>query len=191
MTDLIWSFSPWFVFLLASRLLSLPAAVCLAFAAALAVLARAATRRHAHMLDVAGPCYFAVLGLALTIAHPAHTEIWSRYAQLGSHLVLTALIFGSILAGHPFTEAYARNSTPPELWHTRQFRNVNRRISAIWGLAFIIGDLSLALAGSVSSRQVLLRVIVPFGTLYLAYRYTQNQQAKTPRTAASRQQAPT
>jgi hypothetical protein len=126
MTDLIWSFSPWLVFLLASRLLSLTAAACLAFAAALAVLARAATRRHAHMLDVAGPCYFAVLGLALTIAHPAHTEIWSRYAQLGSHLVLTALIFGSILAGHPFTEAYAPRTLahpavperqPPDLGH--------------------------------------------------------------------------
>jgi all-trans-retinol 13,14-reductase len=180
MTELIWSFSPWLVFLPASRLLPLPAAACLAAAAALAVLARAARRRHAHLLDVAGLCYFAVLGLAQTIAHPAHTEIWSRYAQLGSHLVLTALIFGSILAGHPFTEPYARDSTPPELWHTRQFRNANRRISAIWGLAFIIGDTSLALAGSASSRQVLLRVIVPFGTLYLAYRYTQNQQAKTP-----------
>jgi all-trans-retinol 13,14-reductase len=180
MTDLIWAFSPWLIFLPASRLLPLPAAAALALAAALAVLVRAASRRHAHLLDVAGPCYFAALGLALTITHPGHTEIWSRYAQLGSHLMLTALIFGSILAGHPFTGPYARNSTPRRLWHTRQFRNANRRISAIWGLAFAIGDISLALAGSVSSRQVLLRVIVPFGTLYLAYRYTQNQQAKTP-----------
>lgn len=101
-------------------------------------------------------CYFAVLGLALAIAHPAHTEIWARYAQLGSHLVLTALIFGSILAGHPFTEAYARNSTPPELWHTRQLRNINRRISGHLGPRLHHRRHLLALAGSVSSRQVLL-----------------------------------
>jgi hypothetical protein len=33
----------------------------------------------------------------------------------------------------------------------------------------------LLIAGSVSDRQILLRVIIPFGALYLAYRYTQKQ----------------
>ena len=47
--------------------------------------------------------------------------------------------------------------------------------SAVWGLAFLAGTISLLIAGSVGDRQVLLRVIVPFGALYLAYRYTQKQ----------------
>ena len=38
--------------------------------------------------------------------------------------------------------------------------------------------ISLLIAGSVGDRQVLLRVIVPFGALYLAYRYTQKQAAQ-------------
>jgi hypothetical protein len=37
---------------------------------------------------------------------------------------------------------------------------------------------SLALAGSVSARQALLRVIVPFGALYFAYHYTEVQRAR-------------
>ena len=84
-------------------------------------------------------------------------------------------MFGSILIGHPFTESYARHTAPAALWYTRQFHAINRRISAVWGLAFLAGTIALLIAGSVGDRQVLLRVIVPFGALYLAYRYTQKQ----------------
>ena len=82
------------------------------------------------------------------------------------------------MVGRRFTQSYAKKTTPPELWRTPRFRDVNRRISGVWGLAFLAGDVSLALAASVDARQVLLRVIVPFGALYLAYRYTVNQQAQ-------------
>jgi hypothetical protein len=86
---------------------------------------------------------------------------------------------GSILIGHPFTESYAREKTPAALWHTREFHAVNRRISAVWGLAFLAGTISLIIAGSVDYRHVLLRILIPFGALYLAYKYTgkQAQQA--------------
>lgn len=60
--------------------------------------------------------------------------------------------------GRPIVhESYARKTTPPQLWPTPGFRDVNRRISGAWGLAFLAGDASLALAGSVDARQVLLR----------------------------------
>ena len=178
MTDLIWSFSPWLVFLLSSRFTSFSAALALGFVASVVVLARAVTGHRAHMLDVTSLCYFGTLAVVLAITYPAHIESWSRYAQLGSHLVLTLLIFGSIVVGRRFTQSYAKKTTPPELWRTPRFRDVNRRISGVWGLAFLAGDVSLALAASVDARQVLLRVIVPFGALYLAYRYTVNQQAQ-------------
>ena len=178
MTDLIWSFSPWLVFLLASRFTTFSGAIALGFIASVVVLIRAVGNRRAHMLDVASLCYFVALAVALAITHPQHIEMWSRYAQLGSHLVLTVLIIGSIVVGRPFTESYARRTTPEEYWHTREFRDVNRRISGAWALAFIVGDVSLALAGSVGARQALLRVIIPFGALYVAYRYTADQQQK-------------
>jgi hypothetical protein len=178
MTDLIWSFSPWLAFLLGTRVTSLYGAVAAGVAVAAIVAVRAVARRRLHLLDVAGLCYFLALGAILVAVHPGHLEFWSRYAQAGSHIALTLIVFGSILIGHPFTESYARHTAPAAVWHTRQFHAINRRISAVWGLAFLAGTISLLIAGSVGDRQVLLRVIVPFGALYLAYRYTQKQAAQ-------------
>jgi hypothetical protein len=172
MTDLIWSFAPWLVFLLAERVTSLYGAVAAGAAAALIVLIRAIRRKRVHMLDIASTVYFAALGTTLLAVHPGHLEYWSRYAQAGSHIALTLLVFGSILIGRPFTESYARETTPEPVWRTRRFHALNRQISTIWGLAFLVGTISLIAAGSVESRQVLLRIIVPFGSLYYAYVYT-------------------
>ena len=80
-----------------------------------------------------------------------------------------------------------RNAAPSCAWvetgtylgDTAAFHAVNRRISAVWGLAFLVGTVSLIIAGSVDYRQALLRVIVPFGTLIYAYKYTESQQKKS------------
>jgi len=175
MTDLIWSLSPWLAFLIGTRVTSLYGAVAAGVAVAALVAARAVARRRLHLLDVAGLCYFLALGAVLVAVDPGHLEFWSRYAQAGAHIALTVIVFGSILIGHPFTESYARHTAPAAVWHTRQFHAINQRISAVWGLAFLAGTISLLIADSVGDRQVLLRVIVPFGALYLAYRYTQKQ----------------
>jgi hypothetical protein len=94
-------------------------------------------------------------------------------------VTLTVLVFGSILLGHPFTESYARQTTPRQFWNTTEFRQANRVISAVWGLAFLVGTVSLLIAGATDYRQALLRVVVPFGSLVLAYKYTQARVART------------
>lgn len=175
MTDLLWSFAPWLVFLLASRVTSLYGAAAVGLVAAAVVLIRAIGRRRVHLLDVTGIVYFVAFGAALIVLRPGHVDYWSRYAQAGSHVALTLVVFGSILAGSPFTEAYARDTTPESLWNTDRFHSLNRRISSVWGLAFLVGTVSLIAAGSVDVRQVLLRIIVPFGSLYYAYVFTQRQ----------------
>jgi hypothetical protein len=175
MTDLIWSFAPWLVFLLASRVTSLYGAVAAGALVAVVVLTRAVGRRKVHLLDVASTVYFIALGATLVVVQPGHLDFWARYAQAGSHITLMLLVFGSILVGRPFTEAYARDTVPESVWHTDRFHSLNRQISAVWGLAFLVGTVSLIAAGSVDSRQVLLRVIVPFGSLYYAYVFTQKQ----------------
>jgi hypothetical protein len=180
MTDLIWSFAPWIVFLLANRVTSFYGAIVAALATAGVVLVRAIGRRRLHLLDLASLGYFLALGAILVTIHPGHIDFWARYAQAGSHTALTVIVFASILIGHPFTESYARQSTPKAVWHTPEFHAVNRRISAVWGLAFLVGTVSLFIAGSVDYRQVLLRVIIPFGSLAWAYKYTQSQQNRQP-----------
>ena len=83
MTDLIWSFAPWLVFLLTERVTSLYGAVAAGAVAALIVLIRAIVRKRVHMLDVASPLYFAALGATLLVVHPGHLDYWARYAQAG------------------------------------------------------------------------------------------------------------
>jgi hypothetical protein len=180
MTDLIWSFAPWMVFLLANRVTSFYGAIVAAVVAAGIVLVRAMGRRRLHLLDVASMGYFLSLGAVLVAVQPGHLDFWARYAQAGSHTALTLIVFGSILIGHPFTESYARQTTPEPVWHTPEFHAVNQRISAVWGLAFLVGTISLFVAGSVDYRQVLLRVIIPFGALAWAYKYTQSQTSRRP-----------
>jgi hypothetical protein len=177
MTELIWSFAPWLAFLLATRVTSFYGAVAVGVAAAVVVVVRAVRRRRLHLLDVAGLVYFAALGAVLLAVHPGDPGTWARYAQAGSHTALTLIVFGSILVGHPFTESYARERTPQALWPTAGFHTLNRRISAVWGLAFLVGTFSLIIAGSVDSAPVLLRVIIPFGALVAAFKYTQSQAA--------------
>ena len=173
MGDLIWSFSPWLLFLLATRFTSLSGAIALGLVAALVVAARAIGHHRLHLLDVASVLYFTGLGLALEIIHPASVTYWTRYAQAGAHAFLTVIVLGSVAIGHPFTESYARETTPKELWGTPQFRAVNRQISLVWGLAFLVGTISLIVAGSVTGRPFLLRILIPFGALAWAYSYTQ------------------
>jgi hypothetical protein len=172
-TDLIWSFSPWLLFLLATRFTSFSGAVALGLVASLVVAARAFGHHRFHLLDGASVLYFTGLGLALEIVHPTSVIYWSRYAQAGAHAFLTLIVLGSVLIGHPFTESYARETTPKEVWSTPQFRAINRTISLVWGLAFLVGTVSLIVAGSVTGRPFLLRILIPFGALAWAYSYTQ------------------
>jgi hypothetical protein len=172
-TNLIWSFSPWVIFLLANRFTSFSGAVALGLVAGLVVVARAVGHHHLHVLDVASVVYFTGLGLALEAIHPTSVVYWSRYAQAGSHAFLTMIVLGSVVVGRPFTESYARETTPKEVWGTSQFRAVNSQISLVWGLAFLIGTVSLIVAGSVTGRPFLLRILIPFGALAWAYSYTQ------------------
>ena len=154
MGDLIWSFSPWVLFLLATRFTSLSGAIALGLVAALVVAARAIGHHHLHLLDVASVVYFAGLGLALEMVHPVERHLLvplrtGRRARLPDVIVL-----GSVVIGRPFTESYARETTPKELWGTPQFRAVNRQISLVWGLAFLVGTISLIIAGSVDRAAV-------------------------------------
>jgi hypothetical protein len=178
MSELIWSFSPWLLFLMGVRVGNVYWGAGLAAVAAIVVLARATSRHKAHLFDVVGVVYFVGLLVLLAIIHPGDISTWGRYAQAVAHGSLTVIVFGSVLVGHPFTEGYAREQAPREVWNTPRFHAFNRKISAVWGVAFLVGTISLVFAGATDSRQILLRIIVPLGALAYAYTYTERQAAQ-------------
>jgi hypothetical protein len=178
MTDLVFSFAPWILFLLADRFVAFPVALAIAGVVAVGVLVRAVSRHHLHMLDIANVTYFVALGIALVAVRPDDMSTWSRYAQGGAHGFLTLIIFGSILIGRPFTESYARDLVPAELQGTAEFHAINRKLSLVWGVAFLVGTLSLIVAGVLDARPFLFRLGIPFGALALALMYTQKQAGR-------------
>ncbi len=181
MTEMMWSLTPWLTFMTTSSLFNLRAGVAAGGLVALVLLARAVARKKVHMLDVASIGFFLALASALAIVHPDDIGVWSRYAQPGAHGLLTILVFGSVLVGRPFTEAYAREQTPAAVWRSARFQAFNREISLVWGLALLVGTLSLVLAGAVSVAPFLLRMAIPVGAMVVATKYT-HQQASHGRT---------
>ncbi len=173
MTSLIWSFSPWVAFLLGVRIGDVYWGAGAGIVVAFAVLLRAAVHHRVHLFDVIGVIYFGGMLILLGALQPHNLDTWGRYAQAVAHGSLTVIIFGSILVNRPFTEPYAREQVPKAFWRDPQFHAINRKISSVWGLAFLVGTASLVAAGSTGDRQVLLRIVVPFGALLLAARYTQ------------------
>jgi hypothetical protein len=178
MTDLVWSFAPWGAFLGVARLGNVYWAAGVAAVAAIVLAARAVSRHKAHLFDFVGAVYFAGMVALLAVVQPANIGTWGRYAQAVAHGSLTLIVFASVLIDRPFTEGYARERVPREVWNTPHFHAFNRKISFFWGLAFLVGTISLTMAGSISSHQVLLRVIVPVGALAYALTHTERQAAR-------------
>ena len=54
------------------------------------------------------------------------------------NVTLTAIAWGSLLAGIPFTVQYAREKVAPELWQSPAFIRINQYITAVWGLSFFL-----------------------------------------------------
>lgn len=48
--------------------------------------------------------------------------------------------------------------------------------SNLWGVAFLVGSVSLIAVTTIDSLPVLLRLIVPFGALYAAFKYMRAQE---------------
>jgi hypothetical protein len=78
MTDLIWSFSPWMTFLVATRFTNLYGGLIAGGLVALVVFGRAVARKKVHMLDVASLVYFLSLAAALAVVHPGDIDTWGR-----------------------------------------------------------------------------------------------------------------
>jgi hypothetical protein len=93
-------------------------------------------RGRTKMLDVATIVFFVALAVIGAIVDPADRDWMDQYSGVISSGALGLLALGS-LAFVPFTEQYARESTPPEVWKLPAFRRINRVLTLVWGLAFL------------------------------------------------------
>ncbi|PWC83458.1 phytoene dehydrogenase [Azospirillum sp. TSH100] len=121
-------------------LAGLPPASSAALAASLGLCAFDRLRGSFKAPELVAVAVFAILPLC----GPLGWDWPLRNLGLAIHLALSAMAFGSIAAGSPFTLQYARDDWPREFWQLPQFIAINRLMTAVWGLLFLIGGLGFA-----------------------------------------------
>ena len=137
MLRLIVGFLPWIIFgALGSSWPFL--ALILALAVSAVAVARQAFSHSLKILDAVTLAFFVFITIGLI---GFGWTILATYMTLIVNLTLMAVAWGSLIVGAPFTIQYAREQTPPEVWHTPLFLRVNQAITAVWGLDFFLSAL--------------------------------------------------
>jgi hypothetical protein len=190
MKQVLVGFVPWIVFTLVATRIgpgAVGAACALAFLVAVGLIARSVSRGQSpKILEVVGAVVFLGFGL-VSLFYPSADAFLSGYGRALAAAVLAAVIF-LLLPVMPFTEQYARESVPREYWHTREFRSINRRISAAWGGVVAVMAVSHAVAGTFETSDpagrllhhpvdLLFNWVVPGLLVWAAARYTQRVSA--------------
>ena len=104
---------------------------------------RAGTEWGDLILDVGTLLYFVLLA-AFASASP-HSSL-KPYSGAGSHAFLGLVAWFSIAVRKPFTMAFAKQSTPKEIWAEPRFLKVNTTITTFWASMFVITAPLIALA---------------------------------------------
>jgi hypothetical protein len=160
------SLIPWVLFtLIAGRLGSnlVGLAAVIAAVAVVGIIIRSRRERTTDgthpslkIIDVSGVVTFAVIAvLAFTGSDSLRAHL-ADYGRGGCAVVLALVMFASLLV-MPFTEQYARESTPREVWNSPVFHAVNRRISAVFGVVVLAMAASHIYSGYLEAHNELSR----------------------------------
>jgi hypothetical protein len=98
------------------------------------------------LIELAAVATFIVFTVIAFVADPSLTHWLTRYARAVAAATLALLVFGSLLFV-PFTEEYARESVPRQYWNGREFKQVNRRLTILWGGVFTVMTCSHIIGG--------------------------------------------
>ncbi len=129
------------------------------------------------ILDYAGLIFFGalvILGLFLDRRELDWIEQYSSVIAMGA---ITVAVFGS-LAFVPFTEQYARESAPEEIWDTPGFKQANRHLTIVWGAVFALIALDSLAQELLDSNAALLDWIIPVALIVGGFKYNAHYVAK-------------
>ncbi|WP_433803277.1 hypothetical protein [Actinomycetospora sp. CA-084318] len=90
------------------------------------------------VLDAGGAAFFGALSVLALVLERGRLQWLEDHASLISGVAITLLATGSLLVRRPFTEHYARQSTPREHWSSPLFRRINVMITAVWAVTFAL-----------------------------------------------------
>jgi phosphoglycerol transferase MdoB-like AlkP superfamily enzyme len=135
---LLLAFSPWIAFWIISggqSMVRLKIGICVA---AILVLVMGITRLHRGLILWAGVVFFAFALVAVVFLQ----NLWviKHLGILASGTLFMATMV-SIMIGQPFTESYAREQVPREMWQSPGFIRSSYTVTGVWGLVFLANTL--------------------------------------------------
>jgi uncharacterized membrane protein len=142
-----------------------------ALIASLVLLAPELRKRDVKMLDAATVAFFAAMAIAGLIVSPQDGDWLDRWANTISSGVLGVLVLVT-LPFRPFTEDYAREQTPPEIWDTPGFRRTNQVITLVWGGVFVGTAILGVIANSSPSSSDWTDWILPIALIVGGFKFT-------------------
>lgn len=164
-------FVPWIIFWVVASPSSWEYASGGALLAALILLIPSPDRGSIKLLDIASLVFFGALTLAGFALDRDQLQWLEDYSQAISSGVLALVVLGS-LAFVPFTEQYAREQAPREIWQSPLFKQVNRALTLVWGLAFAASAALGVVAQQVDSGTDWLNWILPIALIVGAFKFT-------------------
>jgi hypothetical protein len=174
---LVGGFIPLVLFSLLDGPVSVGAAAAIGAAAAV-VIALVMIRRGIPTLPIVQAVTLAAFS-AIAFTSSSATQTWlAGYGRGIPSLVLAAFMLITAPFA-PFTASIARASVPPEVWTSRRFTDLNRRISAAWGVAVLVLGLCRMVTAAVSASSLpkFQAHLIEWGptvvAVILALRYTQ------------------
>ncbi|HEY1688787.1 MAG TPA: hypothetical protein VGF95_07960 [Solirubrobacteraceae bacterium] len=155
---------PWVLFTLIAQHGTLKIASIAALVIAIGISLPGIKAGSPKLLELGAVVAFAGFTLVAFAADPSAGEFVERYAR-GIAAALLALIAFASLAAVPFTEQYAREEVPRELWSSPRFKSVNRRLTLMWGTVFAAMVPFHIAAGAIDTRptNIVLNWVVPIG----------------------------
>jgi intracellular septation protein A len=118
----------------------------------------------------------AVFGFALGAGDDRWLGTWGG-AGIGLVLGLIILLLVPVV---PFTEAFARKTTPQAYWSSPTFIKINRMLSAAWGVAIMLIGVSRVAGEAVSEHtthrlpEIILSLIVPLIVIIYMLRFSKS-----------------
>ena len=113
--------------------------------------------------------YFILAAIATFVVR---STTFPKYSSVIIWVLYAGVSWGSILFGAPFTVQYARESAPPEHWHSSGFIRGNQVMSVVWSIAFTVNIVLATVALNPRDYPLLSGVGAPFLSMVAASIFT-------------------
>lgn len=169
------AFAPWILFAFLGQHSTLLVGALVAFAASVVIAFPSVRAGRPKALEIGAVVAFAGFSLVAIVADHATTVFMARYAR-GIAAGLLALIAFTSLLVTPFTEQYARESVPSKYWSSPRFKEINRKLTLMWGCVFLLMIPSHIAAGLIDTRlgNLIFNWAIPIGLIVLAAKRTES-----------------